>query len=73
MQRGLIAVSDTCKETIKEFQGYVWEDHEGNEVPRKVNDHLMDALRYFVKTKKLVTRVRQQYVSPLEVGVGRHG
>ena len=46
---------DTCKELRKEFEGYVWDSEEGQEDhPTKVNDHLMDAMRYFVRSKRLV-------------------
>lgn len=52
MQRGTIRVFDTCRETIKEFEGYVW-DAKSEDKPIKENDHMMDALRYFVKTMRL--------------------
>ena len=50
------------KEVFKEFEGYVWDDSEEVERPIKVNDHLMDALRYFVRTKRLV-KPHEQYIS----------
>lgn len=53
MQRGTIRIFDTCRETIKEFEGYVW-DEKAEDKPVKVDDHMMDALRYFVKTMRLV-------------------
>lgn len=53
MQRGTIRIFDTCRETIKEFEGYVW-DAKAEDKPVKVDDHMMDALRYFVKTMRLV-------------------
>lgn len=56
LQRGTIRVFDTCKETIKEFEGYVWDTKE-EDTPVKVDDHMMDALRYFVKTMRLVRPV----------------
>lgn len=52
MQRGTIRIFDTCRETIKEFEGYVW-DAKSEDKPIKENDHMMDALRYFVKTMRL--------------------
>ena len=52
MQRGTIRIFDTCRETIKEFEGYVW-DAKSEDKPVKENDHMMDALRYFVKTMRL--------------------
>ena len=55
-----------CKRTIREFGAYVWDakaaEH-GDERPVKTNDHAMDAVRYFVRSKKLV-RIEESYVSP---------
>ena len=61
LQRGSIRIFDTCRETIKEFDGYVW-DAKQEDKPVKVNDHMMDALRYFVRTKRLV-KPESKYVS----------
>jgi len=50
---GLVRVHDSCKNTIEEVQGYVWDSKaadRGVEQPLKANDHCMDALRYFVRT-----------------------
>lgn len=54
MRRGKIKVHNRLKPMIDEFQGYVWDDNEKEDKPVKVNDHCMDALRYFVKTKRIV-------------------
>ena len=51
MHRGLIKFSPTLKSWRKEIESYVWE--EDIEKPVKENDHLMDAMRYFVKTKHI--------------------
>ena len=64
LQRGMIRVFDTCKETIKEFEGYVWDDKEEDK-PVKVNDHMMDAMRYFVKTMLIVKRFNEGEMSAL--------
>lgn len=48
MQR--IAVMDYITEFKSEAGGYVWQDGNGDERPIKENDHLMDAMRYFVMT-----------------------
>ena len=50
MQTGKIKISPRCKSWIKEAQGYVWDDSAAEDRPVKVNDHMMDAMRYFVKT-----------------------
>lgn len=62
LQNGTVKISSKCKEIFKEFEGYVWDDSEEVERPVKVNDHLMDALRYFVRTKRLV-KPHEQYIS----------
>lgn len=55
-----------CKNTIREFGAYVWDakaaEH-GDERPVKANDHAMDAVRYFVRTKRLVKPI-ENYMSP---------
>lgn len=51
---------DCCKNTIKEFGIYSWDEkasaRQGKDIPIKQDDHAMDAVRYFVKTMRLVTR-----------------
>lgn len=55
-----IAFTSRCKNTIKEFGLYAWDTKasktRGEDVPIKLNDHAMDAVRYFVKTRHLVKR-----------------
>ena len=54
LNQGQIAISEQCKETIKEFASYVWDEKaadRGEDKPLKQNDHCMDALRYFCFTK----------------------
>ena len=44
---------NNCKMTISELGGYVWDDkakQRGEEKPVKLNDHAMDAMRYFINT-----------------------
>ena len=40
----------SCKNTIAEFQSYLWDTKSTEDRPVKDNDHAMDALRYFVNT-----------------------
>ncbi len=51
-QRPRLYVFNTCVNTIKEFETYAWQEQSttvnSKEVPVKENDHLMDALRYFI-------------------------
>lgn len=53
MRLGKIKISPALKEWVSEAGGYAWENDEGQERPIKVNDHYMDATRYFVKTKQI--------------------
>lgn len=64
IQNGTVKVSKACIETFKEFEGYVWDNTDGVERPVKINDHMMDAMRYFVRTKRLV-KPHEKYVSLL--------
>lgn len=50
---GVIAFSGECKNTIKEFASYTWDDkatEKGEDKPIKQHDHAMDAVRYFCYT-----------------------
>lgn len=39
-----------CRDSIREFSLYVWEERSGGDSPKKENDHAMDDIRYFVST-----------------------
>ncbi len=65
MQDGSIRIAETCEETRKEFAGYVWDEKQDGDRPVKENDHMMDALRYFVETEG-AHRKRDGYVSAFE-------
>jgi PBSX family phage terminase large subunit len=48
-----IAIHESCVETIKEFNSYIWDikaSKKGEDKPIKQHDHCMDALRYFCYT-----------------------
>lgn len=53
MQTGKIKISPGCKNTIKEMQGYVWDESSSEDRPLKIADHAADSLRYFVKTMNI--------------------
>lgn len=53
LQNGTVRVSNECTETRKEFEGYTWDNKSVEDKPIKINDHLMDALRYLVRTLRL--------------------
>lgn len=60
MQLGLIKISPDIKEWKDEAGGYAWDNEEGEDRPIKVNDHYMDATRYFVRTENLVIRSKRR-------------
>lgn len=64
IRRGLIKVSNKCKNWVHEAQSYVWDLSSQEDKPVKDNDHLMDSMRYFVKTKRVAKPVdARQYIS----------
>ena len=60
MYQDKIKILSSIPEWKKEVEGYVWDDAADDDRPIKENDHLMDATRYFVKTKKIV-KVQREY------------
>lgn len=45
-----INICTTCKDSMREFSLYRWDDKNGCDSPVKENDHAMDDIRYFVTT-----------------------
>lgn len=68
MQNGSIRIGENCSNTVDELAGYVWDDKAAEDRPVKVNDHAMDAMRYFVETKGIYKQ-RTDYESVFK-GVG---
>lgn len=53
LNQELIAFSEECKNTILEFNSYIWDAkacERGEDKPIKQHDHAMDAVRYFCYT-----------------------
>lgn len=50
LKQEMIYFSPECKDTIREFSLYKWDEKTVRDAPRKENDHAMDDLRYFVTT-----------------------
>lgn len=50
LQAGKLKISPDCKDTIREFSLYSWEENAPKDQPRKENDHAMDDIRYFCNT-----------------------
>jgi len=53
IKKGLIKIHRRCVNWTKEAQSYVWDTTCNDDKPIKDYDHLMDAMRYFVKTKRI--------------------
>lgn len=68
LQTGRVRVSRDLPELAREFAGYVWDDSEEFDRPVKADDHLMDALRYLVRTKRVYRPQEETYKSPFERG-----
>ena len=49
LQAGCLQVSESCTDSIREFELYSWEA-DGEDRPVKENDHAMDDIRYFCNT-----------------------
>ena len=64
IQLGLIKVNPHCQNWLREAQSYIWDDKAEEDRPVKENDHLMDSMRYFVKTMRLVRPNMDNYISP---------
>ena len=63
LKSGKIKISPKMKNWKEEVAGYVWDSKSLEEKPLKERDHLMDATRYFVKTKR-IAKVEEEYHSP---------
>lgn len=64
LKKGKVKVSSGLINWRKEVEGYVWDKKEGEDRPIKVNDHLMDSMRYFVRTMRLAKSGNNEYKSP---------
>jgi hypothetical protein len=54
LDAGALQIGRECKDTIREFGLYSWEES-GQDRPRKEHDHTMDDIRYFCAT--VLTRI----------------
>jgi len=48
LNMGLLKIHESCVETIKEFEGYAWDDESNEDKVIKEGDHHMDLLRYYI-------------------------
>jgi PBSX family phage terminase large subunit len=63
LKTGRIKIDPNMVQWRDEAAGYVWDTKSPEEKPLKERDHLMDAMRYFVKTKRIATAT-YDYKSP---------
>lgn len=68
LQTGRVRISRDLPETAREFAGYVWDDSEEFDRPVKADDHLMDSMRYMVRTKRVHRPQDEGYKSPFAQG-----
>ena len=47
LKSGRIRIHASCKDCIREFSLYQWNEKAGGDVPLKEHDHAMDDIRYF--------------------------
>lgn len=50
LQQGNLFINDCCRDCIREFGLYRWDEKAASDKPLKTDDHSMDDLRYFVHT-----------------------
>ncbi|MDE6849348.1 MAG: PBSX family phage terminase large subunit, partial [Ruminococcus sp.] len=48
LKQNKLRFHESCKDIIREFSLYRWNEKSGADVPVKENDHAMDDMRYFV-------------------------
>ena len=65
IDEGRIVFNDCCTQTIREFGLYSWDEKAVTDAVIKENDHAMDAVRYFVQTRRAY-READHYKSPFE-------
>lgn len=48
LKEGRVVICDNCKDAIREFSLYRWDENKHSDAVIKENDHAMDDIRYFV-------------------------
>ena len=67
LQDGTIKIHRRCKDSIREFGLYRWDDKATEDRPIKENDHAMDSIRYFAYTILRERVGKSKYTSLLGV------
>lgn len=65
LQAGVIKIGAGCKDAIREFGLYRWEEKGEVDKPIKENDHAMDDIRYFCSTVMRRDREARRYLGGL--------
>ena len=50
LKSGKIKICSACKDILREFELYRWDNTSSKDSPKKEHDHAMDDMRYFVST-----------------------
>ena len=50
LKSGEMVICDTCRDSVREFSLYVWDEKAAGDSVVKQNDHAMDDIRYFAYT-----------------------
>ena len=61
LQDGILKVHRSCKDCIREFGLYRWDEKSADDRPIKENDHAMDETRYFAYTVLKNKAYRRDY------------
>ncbi|MCI8501791.1 MAG: PBSX family phage terminase large subunit [Oscillospiraceae bacterium] len=51
LREGRLLFSADCRDSIREFSLYIWDQNSGEDRPVKEHDHAMDEIRYFVNSE----------------------
>ena len=62
LDNGYVIISSRCENLIDEMSGYCWDSKADDDKPIKIKDHACDALRYFVKTKRVVREATRRRI-----------
>lgn len=62
LDNGYIKIYNRCENWKKEAGGYIWDIKATEDKPVKERDHLMDATRYFVKTKHIIRNANKRRI-----------
>ena len=59
LENGYLQFDESCKDTIREFGLYRWDEKSPVDRPIKENDHAMDDVRYFVRSSAMTKVLKE--------------